>query len=291
MTFSFPLKNRLTPWVAFLSLFIVMMNPEFVNAAEKQEQPAVSAAEASIDNLNIDIIDLTQSLNQQNGDERDALQLQLFQKNQQLRAQLATAIAKESIPHDKLVQLVKTQQKYVEDATDYLASKTKSVTEKLNTARDEEKLSIVNDYREIQHYLDVVFEARWKNLVWLEQLNEQNKRAETEFKEQVDKRIRLLSASVQYLSQQSEIIGGQLSSSPESEKAVQQLSQMIVKQRLEIATESLRNLMSIGDKIGIETSEYKRQIFEVTGSITHDLLNSKVVWSIVSHWSNSAVDW
>ncbi|MCV5275976.1 hypothetical protein OFC49_35145, partial [Escherichia coli] len=58
-----------------------------------------------------------------------------------------------------------------------------------------------------------------------------------------------------------------------------------------IATESLRNLMSIGDKMGIETSEYKRQIFEITGSITHDLLDTKVVWSIISHWSNSAVDW
>ncbi|BDR12823.1 mechanosensitive ion channel family protein [Vibrio sp. STUT-A11] len=291
MTFSFPLKNRLTPWFTLLFLFIAMMNPVLVNAAEKKEAPAVSAAEASIDNLNIDIIDLSQSLTQTNGDERDALQLQLFQKNQQLRAQLAAAIEKESIPHDKLIKLVKTQIKYTEDATLYLASKTKLATENLNAAKDEEKLSIINDYREVQHYLDVIFEASWQNLVWLEQLGEQNKRAETEFKENVNKRIRMLSASVQYLSQQSEIIGGQLSSSPESEKAAQQLSQMIVKQRLEIATESLRNLMSIGDKVGIETSEYKRQIFEVTGSITHDLLNSKVVWSIVSHWSNSAVDW
>ncbi|MCV6039225.1 hypothetical protein OFP00_39715, partial [Escherichia coli] len=78
-----------------------------------------------------------------------------------------------------------------------------------------------------------------------------------------------------------------LSSSPESEKASLQLSQLITKQRLNIATESLRNLISIGDKVGLETSEYKRQIFEVTGNITHDLLNTKVVWSILSHWSNS----
>ena len=80
MTFSFPLKNRLTPWFTLLFLFIAMMNPVLVNAAEKKEAPAVSAAEASIDNLNIDIIDLSQSLTQTNGDERDALQLQLFQK-------------------------------------------------------------------------------------------------------------------------------------------------------------------------------------------------------------------
>ncbi|MDF5372039.1 mechanosensitive ion channel protein MscS, partial [Vibrio parahaemolyticus] len=112
-----------------------------------------------------------------------------------------------------------------------------------------------------------------------------------ELKDKIDKRMRLLSASIEYLSQQSEIIGSQLSSSPESEKASLQLSQLITKQRLNIATESLRNLISIGDKGGLETSEYKRQIFEVTGNITHDLLNTKVVWSILSHWSNSALDW
>ncbi|NMS64142.1 mechanosensitive ion channel protein MscS, partial [Vibrio parahaemolyticus] len=105
-----------------------------------------------------------------------------------------------------------------------------------------------------------------------------------ELKDKIDKRMRLLSASIEYLSQQSEIIGSQLSSSPESEKASLQLSQLITKQRLNIATESLRNLISMGDKVGLETSEYKRQIFEVTGNITHDLLNTKVVWSILSHW-------
>ncbi|WP_444496578.1 mechanosensitive ion channel family protein [Vibrio sp. YIC-376] len=268
-----------------------MMSHFSVSAAEKDEPPVISPAEAAIDNLNIDIIDLTQSLTQTNGDDRDALQLQLFQKNQELRSQLATAINGETIPQDKLVKLVKTQKQYTENAAKYLTSKTKSVVEKLSQAKDEEKLSLVNDYREIQRYMDVIFEASWQNFVWLEKLGVQNKRGEKEFKDLVDKRIRLLSASMQYLHQQSQIISTQLSSSPESEKTSQQLSQMLFKQRLDIATVSLRNLISIADKIGIETSEYKRQIFEVTGSITHDLLDSKVVWSIVSHWSNSAVDW
>ncbi|MGP8309070.1 mechanosensitive ion channel family protein [Vibrio sp. YIC-376] len=291
MTSYFPQKIRLKPWFAVLSLFILMMSHFSVSAAEKDEPPVISPAEAAIDNLNIDIIDLTQSLTQTNGDDRDALQLQLFQKNQELRSQLATAINGETIPQDKLVKLVKTQKQYTENAAKYLTSKTKSVVEKLSQAKDEEKLSLVNDYREIQRYMDVIFEASWQNFVWLEKLGVQNKRGEKEFKDLVDKRIRLLSASMQYLHQQSQIISTQLSSSPESEKTSQQLSQMLFKQRLDIATVSLRNLISIADKIGIETSEYKRQIFEVTGSITHDLLDSKVVWSIVSHWSNSAVDW
>ncbi len=287
----FPKRILLMPWVAVFSLFILLMNSFAVVAAEKDEASVVSQAEATIDNLNAEIVGITQSLTVTNGDERDAIQLQLFQKNQELRILLATAIENESIAHEKLVQLVKTQEQYTKDATEYLTSKTASVVEELNEAKEEDKLSIINDYREIQRYMDVIFESRWKNIEWLEQLGVASKRTEAKLKDEVDKRIRLLSASMQYLSQQSKAIGTQVSSSPESEKAAQQLSQLVVNQRLDIATQSLRSLMPIADSVGIETSEYKRQIFEVTGSITQDLFDTKVVWSILTHWSNAAMDW
>ncbi|EGQ8042151.1 mechanosensitive ion channel family protein [Vibrio alginolyticus] len=291
MTFHFPQKLRLTSWVTLFALAVIMFSPMAVHATATDDIQEPSAAEISIDNLNRDIVDLSQSLSQASGDERDALQLQLFQKNEELRSQLASAIERETISRDKLILLVKKQEQYSEDATNYLSEKIKKVVEDLNKAKDEEKLALVNDYRELQRYLDVSFDSSWQNLAWLKELGAQNERAEAELKDKIDKRMRLLSASIEYLSQQSEIIGSQLSSSPESEKASLQLSQLITKQRLNIATESLRNLISIGDKVGLETSEYKRQIFEVTGNITHDLLNTKVVWSILSHWSNSALDW
>ncbi|MCR9536713.1 mechanosensitive ion channel domain-containing protein [Vibrio alginolyticus] len=291
MTFHFPQKLRLTSWVTLFALAVIMFSPMAVHATATDDIQEPSAAEISIDNLNREIVDLSQSLSQASGDERDALQLQLFQKNEELRSQLASAIERETISRDKLILLVKKQEQYSEDATNYLSEKINKVVEDLNKAKDEEKLALVNDYRELQRYLDVSFDSSWQNLAWLKELGAQNERAEAELKDKIDKRMRLLSASIEYLSQQSEIIGSQLSSSPESEKASLQLSQLITKQRLNIATESLRNLISIGDKVGLETSEYKRQIFEVTGNITHDLLNTKVVWSILSHWSNSALDW
>ncbi len=291
MTSYFPKRIALMPWVVALSLLILLTNAFSAVAAEKVESPEVSPVEASIDNLKIDLIELSKGLALTSGDDRDALQLQLFQKNQDLRVKLETAIDNESMSAEKLIELVKKQEEYTQQATDYLASKTQSVNEELNEAREEDKLSIINDYRELQHYADVIVEARWQNFEWLEQLGVENERAKDKFKDQVHKRVRLLSASMQYLSQQSENIGTQVSSSPESEKANQQLSQLIVEQRLDIATDSLRTLMPIADNVGIETSEYKRQIFEVTGSITGDLFNSKVLWTIITHWSNSAFDW
>ena len=234
---------------------------------------------------------MSESLKVASGDERDALQLQLFQKNEELRSRLSSAISSKSIPHEQLIKLVQTQEKYSEDAVAYLDDKIKMLNGELNSAKEEDKLSLVNEYRELQQYLDASYESSWQNLNWLKRLGAQDEDADIDFKDSVDKRMRLLSASIQYLKQQSEVINSQVSSSPETEKATLQLSQLIVKQRLNIATDSLRSLISIGDEVDLETSEYKRQIFEVTGSITHDLLNKKVILSILSHWSNSAVDW
>ncbi|KIP66649.1 MULTISPECIES: mechanosensitive ion channel domain-containing protein [Vibrio] len=295
MTLLSPLTVRFTPFKVLFMAFALTMSSFIVNATESTEKvvevPEVSAAEKAIDNINQDIIDLSESLKQARGDERDALQLQLFQKNEELRSRLSTAISNKSIPHETLIELVKTQEMYSEGAVAYLDDKIIALNEELNKAKDEDKLSLVNQYRELQQYLDVSYESSWQNLKWLKSLDIQDKDADSEFKDSVDKRMRLLSASIEYLNQQSEIIGSQVSSSPESEKASLQLNQLILKQRLNVATESLRTLITIGDNLGLETSEYKRQIFEVTGSITHDLLNTKVILSILSHWSNSMVDW
>ncbi|MGR5210115.1 mechanosensitive ion channel domain-containing protein [Vibrio rotiferianus] len=292
MAFLSPLKMRFASLLFILTIVMASMSTFIVQATESEtEAPTVSAAEQAIDSINTDIIDLSETLKQASGDERDALQLQLFQKNEELRSRLATAIDHESIPHSKLLELVRTQEQYSVGATAYLDEKIKVLLAEINKAKDEDKLSLINSYRELQQYLDASYDSSWQNLTWLKKLNIQDQDAELELKEGVDKRMRLLSASIEYLNQQSGVIASQLSSSPESEKASLQLSQLILKQRLGIATDSLRKLISIGDKVGLETSEYKRQIFEVTGSITHDLLNSKVILSILSHWSNSAVDW
>lgn len=84
MTLLSPLKVRLTPWLVLMALLTLTMSPFIVQATESVETtvdtPKVSAAEKAIDNINRDILDLSESLKLASGDERDALQLQLFQK-------------------------------------------------------------------------------------------------------------------------------------------------------------------------------------------------------------------
>ena len=129
--------------------------------------PALSRAEAAITKINADLKELTVTLESAIGDERDALQLKLFQKNEELRSILATAIEQNSLPKETLIEQVATQQAYSQGASEYLEGKIKSLSEKLNEAKDEQRLTMLNDYQELQHYLDTVVESSWQNIQWL----------------------------------------------------------------------------------------------------------------------------
>ncbi|EJN6826909.1 mechanosensitive ion channel [Vibrio cidicii] len=237
------------------------------------------------------ISELSVTLDQATGDVRDALQLQLFQKNAELRKSLAKAVEDNVIAKDKLIDWVKTQHAYTEEANRYITERLNSIDSNLAQASHEDKLSYISTYRELQYYLDATYQSGLENIQWLNRLDIDVSQPQATLKDRVNQRLRLLSASLEYLKQQSSIINGQISSSPESEKASLQLSLIFTQQRLDIVTKSLRVVVGIADSLAMETADYKRQIFQATGSITQELLNTQVAFSILHHWSNSFINW
>lgn len=267
-------------------VFFLMSSVAFAIA-----EPEATKQESAIDSIHADITELSKAIVTVSGGEKDALQLKLFQKNTELRSALASAIKRKTLPHEKLVSLVESQQKYTQGATVYLEDKIRRLSEQIDSAKSEERLTLLNDYQELQHYLDTVISASWKNIQWLNELGVDETAAESQFKTLVSGRLRLASASVEYFNQQLGLVEKQLSVSPESEKSVLQLNQLVINQRLSVTVESLRSLILIADQLNIDTAEYKRLMFEVTGSITQDFLNAQVVWTIVSHWSSNVWNW
>ncbi|WP_099607484.1 mechanosensitive ion channel family protein [Vibrio coralliilyticus] len=286
MNHNFGFTNR-----SFICLFIVMLMAWVLSFQALAQTPTVSRAEAAITKINADLKELTVTLESAIGDERDALQLKLFQKNEELRSILATAIEQNKLPKEALIEQVATQQDYSQGASEYLEGKIKSLSEKLNEAKDEQRLTMLNDYQELQHYLDTVVESSWQNIQWLKQLGVDETLEEKQFKSFITKRLRLVSASVEYFSQQIDVVDKQLSISPESEKSSLQLSRLVIQQRLNIAGDSLSSLVSIADQLSVKTAEYKRLMFEVTGSVTQDLLDWQVALSVVTHWSDNFWSW
>ncbi|WP_176466025.1 mechanosensitive ion channel family protein [Vibrio metoecus] len=250
-----------------------------------------SELENDIDQTKLYINELSVTLSQATGDVRDALQLQLFQKNAELRKNIAKALEEKTMAKDKLVELVNIQQTYTEEANLYISERLNSLDGNLEKASHEEKLSYIATYSDLQQYLDATYHSSFENIRWLSSLGIDTHEVEKTLRDRVNQRLRLLSASVEYLKQQINVINNQIKSSPESEKANLQLALLFTQQRLDIVTKSLRSVVEIADNLTMETADYKRQIFQVTGSITQDLLNTQVVFSILRHWSNSLISW
>ncbi|ENM5883351.1 mechanosensitive ion channel family protein [Vibrio metoecus] len=250
-----------------------------------------SELENDIDQTKLYINELSVTLSQATGDVRDALQLQLFQKNAELRKNIAKALEEKTMAKDKLVELVNIQQTYTEEANRYISERLNSLDGNLEKASHEEKLSYIATYSDLQQYLDATYHSSFENIRWLSSLGIDTHEVEKTLRDRVNQRLRLLSASVEYLKQQINVINNQIKSSPESEKANLQLALLFTQQRLDIVTKSLRSVVEIADNLAMETADYKRQIFQVTGSITQDLLNTQVVFSILRHWSNSLISW
>lgn len=272
-------------------LWLVVMFSCNSLAEEAVATMSTSRIEHELNKVNKDLKELSDALAISSGDTTDALQLKLFQKNEELRAILATAVNQNSIPKEELIAQIEIQKSYSKGANTYLEEKIKALNTKIDAAKNEERLSLINDFQELQHYLNSVTNSSWQNIQWLKTLGVDESAAEAQFRGVVVQKLRLTSASVEYLNQQIGVIGKQLSVAPESEKAGLQLAQLVVKQRQSIAVESLTTLISVSDQLGIDTSEYKRLLFEVTGSITQDLFEGKVILSILTHWSSSVWDW
>ncbi len=271
-----------------LMLFLSLNVFAVIAAEEVVSEPTELSA---IESLDKDLAALSEKAKQVSGEEYEALQLQIFQRNQELRRQLQQAIDSESLSKEKLSELVTTQQQVSARTLEYLQQAIRRESEAINQASNDEKLLQVNTFREMHQYLSDTYFAIWQNLTWLEQLGKSEKKALDEFTEQVDERLRLLSASAEYLYQQRRIVSLQVSATPEGEKSALQLTQLILKQRMDIAAKSLRELITVADKLGIETSEYKRQVFETTGEISYEQLNFKVAWSILSSVYDSLLSW
>jgi small conductance mechanosensitive channel len=62
-------------------------------------------------------------------------------------------------------------------------------------------------------------------------------------------------------------------------------------QRLDLNVERLRRNAGMMKSLGLETAEYDRLLFEVTGDITTSLFSREVMAGLLAGWRDSALDW
>ena len=250
----------------------------------------ISIAEQTIKHLNSELENLNDLIKKTHGQDNLALQYHTFQKNELLRDAIGTAIRNNSADRNFLYQQVK-QQQYTSEAAAYLNERTTKLADQLNSAKGSDKFALLARYEEAIIFLDSMLVAQQENIEWLKALD----RPSLELAKKLEQEISLYSkqtvADIQLLRHKIRAEQFQVSVAPEAEQPKLQLNLMVNEQLLNIHTRSLRVITEISDNLALPTAELKRLYFEVTGSLTQDLLNSDVIVALLKKWSRECRDW
>ncbi|MCC4797104.1 mechanosensitive ion channel protein MscS [Enterovibrio norvegicus] len=247
--------------------------------------------EKRIKDFNRDLAELVILQDKAVGEDKLAMQLQMFQKNEELRTLISQAIKGKSTDAKFLIAQVNQQQKYSKGGIKYLTERSTKLSEEISNANSEDKFALLSDYSEARKYLDSLYEEQSRNIDWLKKLDALDPTVQKNFDKDIIRRTEQLAANIEYLKQQLSADNAQLSVAPESEKAAIQLRKLITQRRMDITTTSLRTMIEMADEEGIPSAEYKRLYFEVTGSVTQDLLSTDVIFAIIKTWSSKFGNW
>lgn len=245
-----------------------------------------------LNQLNTEITELQKESVTMTGTSQDVVRLQLLNKNEQMRDVLSGLVANHTEEDkDKIVGQVRQQIQFIGTATAYLNKEIKDDEKKLDKASNEEKLLAQKNLDEARRFLVRLLGEQWQNYQWMKTLGLPQPKSEQRLMSEVEHQLEFMSAALNFNSQQEELLGKQLKSAAESEKASVQIMHILAQRKVASDTQSLTYLAGVADKMGIDTSEYKQQLFETTGNVTNDLLNTKVIWSIVSSWTHEFGSW
>ncbi|KKD00713.1 mechanosensitive ion channel family protein [Photobacterium halotolerans] len=272
-----------------LLLLMTLLTYSF-NVLAQTETPASPLDELS--QLNQEVMELYQAGQDRTGTTRDVLRMQVLNKNNELRDRIGEFINE---PPEgtaaTLLDYVKRQERYTDNTASYLNSKIQADEKALDKASQEEQLLKLKQLNEDRMLSVQMLGEQWENYQWMELLGHNTDQKKAKLAKAIANRLEFVSASLEYNNQQEKVLAKQLKEASESEKATLQLMHILAQRKLASDIDRLNYLISLGDQAQIDTSNYKKQQFEVTGDLTNDILNPQVIYSIVSAWAESLKTW
>ena len=226
------------------------------------------------------------------GSTRDVVRLQLLNKNDALRDVIQALIDQRSGDnHDVLLKQVNQQVKFIADASTYLLNKIATTETALEKETSEGKLLAQKTLDESRRFSMRLLADQWTNYQWLKLLNQPSPAKEQALISDVEHRLEFMSASLIYDSQQEALLNNQLESATEGEKSTIQLEHILTQRKVNNDISTLQFLVTLADKMTLDTTQYKQQLFEATGTLTDELLNVDLILSIISTWGEGSGQW
>ncbi|PSW05671.1 mechanosensitive ion channel family protein [Photobacterium lipolyticum] len=226
------------------------------------------------------------------GSARDVVRLQLLNKNNALREVIQDLIDNRTEEtHELLLKHVNQQVQFISDALIFLLNKIEADEKALDKETNEGKLLAQKSLDETRRFSNHLFEEQWVNYQWLKLLGEPTPKKEQGLISDIEHRLEFMSASLTFDSQQEALLSKQLKSATEGEKTSLQLVHILAQRKVASDINTLQFSVKLADKMGLDTTPYKQQLFEATGTLTNDLLNIEVIFSIISTWGKEFGLW
>ncbi|MGF1685460.1 mechanosensitive ion channel family protein [Photobacterium japonica] len=266
------------------------------SSPEVTETPApLSASEQIIDNidkLDNDLQELVKQAKGKTGTAKNVLDMQMLKKNEEIRTEVQSLLNQQNEENKPLViNLVNEQVAYLKSAINFLSKQMTSQQEAIDKADPEQKLLLQKALQETTQFYHQMLKEQWTNFLWLDRLGVPKPKEAAALAETVRQRLDFMSAMLSFDSQQESTLSNQLKAAAEGEKATLQLQQILAQRKVESDIQSVQYLSDLGKEIGLDTTNYTKQLFETTGNLTNELLNVKVIISILSGWFDNIKSW
>lgn len=241
--------------------------------------------------LNTELNILAKEATSTTGSSLDVIRLQLLNKNKELRQTLKDLIDDKKADKKLLLKQVEQQIKFATEAEKFLQTKLDRDQKTLDKAKDTDKLVALKALTESRDFIILVLNEEWENYQWMDRLGKPQPNAIKALKSNIEHRLDFMSASLTFGSQALDLNDKQLKSATGDELKTLQVTQVLAQRQVDSDTKNLTDLVKLADNMGLDTAEYKRLLFEKTGNVTDDLLNSKVMWSIITSWTTAFGSW
>ncbi|WP_026006048.1 mechanosensitive ion channel family protein [Moritella dasanensis] len=245
-----------------------------------------------LNKLDNDISVLYNESKDMTGTARDVVRLQLLNKNDALREVIQELIDERTDEtHGILLKQVNQQVTFIADASKYLLNKIATTEKALEEETNEGKLLAQKSLDESRRFSTRLLADQWTNYQWLKLLDQSAPAKEKALIGDIERRLGFMSASLTFDNQQEALLSKQLKSATEGEKTTVQIEHILAQRKVNNDITTLQFLVTLADKMSLDTTQYKQQLFQATGTLTDELLNVDLILSIISTWGEGAGDW
>ncbi|PSU34990.1 mechanosensitive ion channel family protein [Photobacterium lutimaris] len=276
-------------WLIIITLFYSLLS----FAEEAEQAPETKPDEfAKIEQMEVEMAELYKESLDKVGTAKNIIDMQMLKKNEDIRAELQKLIKNRTEQNTpKVTKFVNEQVEYLTLAIDFLSKRITTLQNDLDEVELEQKLITQKTLNETNAFYHTILSEQWVNFEWLELLGSPADKSKQALIRDIEQRLDFLSAKLSFDNQQESVLASQIKSAADEEKDSLQLQYIFAQRDVSSDIDNLQFIVDLANKMKIDTTDYTKQLFVISGNLTNELLDYKVILSLLSDGLKDFRDW